>query len=111
MEKLMKCNTCNNEISVRAKSCPNCGDRNKKTLGKKLCFITISFIIVSILVFIGSFDNESNEEKFFKKLDEYVEDTNKNWKSYNEYKILDGKDGKKRITFVQEVSMIGYNVN
>jgi len=44
----MKCNKCNNEISIKATFCPNCGVKLKKKKGCITWFITICIILLII---------------------------------------------------------------
>lgn len=46
MSKMVKCKTCNNEIASSAKSCPNCGAKNKKAFYKKWWFWLIIVVVV-----------------------------------------------------------------
>lgn len=42
----MKCKTCSKEIATNAKSCPNCGAKNKKPIYKRPWFIIVAFLVV-----------------------------------------------------------------
>jgi RNA polymerase subunit RPABC4/transcription elongation factor Spt4 len=44
--KMKQCKTCNNQIASNAKSCPNCGAKNKKPIYKRAWFIILAVIIV-----------------------------------------------------------------
>ncbi len=46
MSKLIKCKTCSKEIASNAKSCPDCGAKNKKPLYKRGWFIAIALIVI-----------------------------------------------------------------
>jgi len=50
MSNLIKCKSCDTEISKNAKICPQCGEPNKK---KSFLFILFIFIIVLISLLIG----------------------------------------------------------
>ena len=50
--KLIQCKTCGSEIAKSAKTCPNCGAKNKKPIFKRWWFWAI--IIIIILVVAGS---------------------------------------------------------
>lgn len=53
-QKMIKCNSCGNEIASSAKSCPNCGAKNKKPVFKKWWFwALIAFVIVFIISIAG----------------------------------------------------------
>jgi len=44
--KMKQCKTCSNQIASNAKSCPNCGAKNKKPIYKRAWFIILTVIIV-----------------------------------------------------------------
>jgi len=44
--KMKQCKTCSNQIASNAKSCPNCGAKNKKPIYKRAWFIILIVIIV-----------------------------------------------------------------
>lgn len=46
MAKLIQCKACSKEIAVNAKTCPNCGAKNKKPIYKRPGFIIIVFLLV-----------------------------------------------------------------
>lgn len=46
MKKMIQCKTCFNEIASNAKSCPNCGAKNKKPIYKKPWFIIVAFFLI-----------------------------------------------------------------
>ena len=50
--KMIKCKSCGNDIASNAKTCPNCGAKNKKPIFKKWWFWLI--IIFLIVVIIGA---------------------------------------------------------
>ncbi|MCF8088971.1 MAG: hypothetical protein K9L23_13045 [Desulfotignum sp.] len=71
-EKLVKCKTCEKEISTDAKSCPHCGDpdptsENKKTLKSCLgCFAVLvigSMIFSTIMVLIDENKNKTSSSE------------------------------------------------
>ena len=55
MSKLINCKSCSNEIAYSAKSCPNCGAKNKKPFYKRGWFIAL--VIIIILGAIGESEN------------------------------------------------------
>ena len=57
--KLIKCKICGSEIAANAKSCPQCGAKNKKPFYKKWWFWVI--VVFFLIGFIGS-GNESTTE-------------------------------------------------
>lgn len=57
MAKLIQCKSCSKEIASSAKSCPNCGAKNKKTIYKRPWFIIIVFIII-----IGAFSGDGDDD-------------------------------------------------
>ncbi len=68
--KMKQCKTCSNQIASNAKSCPNCGAKNKKPIYKRAWFIILIVIIVgSIGANLGdssetvSTNNSSNTTK------------------------------------------------
>jgi len=48
---LIKCNECENEISKQAKTCPNCGAKNKKrlTLGKIIILLFGGMMLIGLI--------------------------------------------------------------
>lgn len=57
MAKMKKCNTCSKEIATNAKSCPECGAKNKKPIYKRAWFIVIAFLIV-----VGAMGSSGSDE-------------------------------------------------
>ena len=55
-EKLMKCKTCGAEIAAKAKSCPQCGAKNKKPFYQKWWFW-----VILVLLLVGSAGAGSGE--------------------------------------------------
>ena len=53
---LIKCHECEHEISKSAKTCPNCGAKNKKRTSGWTWF----FLILGVLWFIGFIGAENN---------------------------------------------------
>lgn len=62
MSKLINCKDCGNQISKNAKSCPNCGAKNKRT--SIITWLALIFIGIPFLMGIfGSIsDNSSNDD-------------------------------------------------
>ena len=63
-KKIINCKTCSKEIASSAKTCPNCGAKNKKPIYKRWWFIVIVlFIIVEVLSGSGNdnYDTAGNE--------------------------------------------------
>ena len=50
MAKLTQCKTCSKEIASNAKSCPNCGAKNKKAIYKRPWFIVVVFLIIVLAI-------------------------------------------------------------
>ena len=46
MSKLIQCKSCSKEIASSAKTCPNCGAKNKKPIYKRFWFIALVLIII-----------------------------------------------------------------
>ncbi len=46
MAKITQCKTCSKEIASNAKSCPECGEKNKKPIYKRPWFIVIAFFVI-----------------------------------------------------------------
>jgi hypothetical protein len=59
-EKLILCKACGKEIAKSAKSCPNCGKKNKKPVGLVLLAIVVFFIVIGVITNLGGSDNSSN---------------------------------------------------
>jgi len=51
MSNLINCPTCNNETSVNAKSCPNCGEPFLKKKKRSGCFLFILFFVLGSVAF------------------------------------------------------------
>lgn len=49
MEKIVKCKACGSDMAKSAKSCPNCGAKNKKPIYKKWWFWTAIGILVIVI--------------------------------------------------------------
>lgn len=58
MAKMTQCKTCSKEIASNAKSCPNCGAKNKKAIYKRPWFIVVAFLII-VLAIGGEDDGDS----------------------------------------------------
>ncbi|HFL3758268.1 TPA: zinc ribbon domain-containing protein, partial [Clostridioides difficile] len=52
MSKMIQCKSCSKEIASNAKSCPNCGAKNKKPFYKRGWFIVI--VVLVLLYAIGT---------------------------------------------------------
>ena len=46
MGKMIQCKNCSKEIAANAKSCPECGAKNKKAIYKRPWFIVVLFFII-----------------------------------------------------------------
>ncbi|WP_416187381.1 Ltp family lipoprotein [Clostridium perfringens] len=57
MSKMKKCKVCSKEIASNAKSCPECGAKNKKAIYKRPWFIVLAIIII-----IGAIGGSSYED-------------------------------------------------
>ncbi len=58
-DKMKNCSTCNAEIASSAKTCPNCGAKNKKPIYKRWWFILI--VVLSAFGSLGGGDTETPE--------------------------------------------------
>lgn len=57
MAKMVKCKTCNEEISANAKTCPKCGAKNSKPIYKKPWFIALVVIVlIAVIASLGGND-------------------------------------------------------
>lgn len=54
MAKMIKCATCGADIASNAKSCPNCGAKNKKPVYRRPIFIIL--LVIVILFGVRSFN-------------------------------------------------------
>lgn len=60
MKNMIHCKSCGKEISKSAKTCPNCGGKNKKPFYKTIWFwVIIAIIFISIAAGGGSGENSS----------------------------------------------------
>ncbi|EIF6173212.1 Ltp family lipoprotein [Clostridium perfringens] len=57
MSKMKKCKVCSKEIASNAKTCPECGAKNKKAIYKRPWFIVLAIIII-----IGAIGGSSYED-------------------------------------------------
>lgn len=63
MAKMIKCGTCEKEISSSAKACPGCGAKNKKPIYKRAWFIIIVlFVLIGVISSIGGEESKSGNE-------------------------------------------------
>lgn len=63
MAKIIKCKTCDKEISSSAKVCPGCGAKNKKPIYKRFWFIVIVFfVLIGVISSIGKDNSTSDNE-------------------------------------------------
>ncbi|WP_315073883.1 Ltp family lipoprotein [uncultured Clostridium sp.] len=69
MSKMIKCKTCGKEIDKNAKTCPSCGEKNKKPIFKRWWFILIVLVVI-----IGALASGGNKGK--NTTDESQETTN-----------------------------------
>ena len=65
MGKMISCEECKNEISIKAKKCPNCGAKNKVRSRKRLVIWSIIIGIVLFLAVIGGGSTESFDETVY----------------------------------------------
>ena len=61
MANMIYCKSCGKEISKSAKTCPNCGEKNKKPIYKAVWFwVIIVFLLIGVVAGSGSKDNSSS---------------------------------------------------
>lgn len=77
-QKTRPCNACGHTISVKAKKCPSCGEKNKRPLKyrgwfKFFVFIVFTVLFVSLFSMIVATISEKNVEKRFDEFVEYME--------------------------------------
>ncbi|ARB07092.1 hypothetical protein Semix9P1_phi49 [Clostridioides phage phiSemix9P1] len=60
MSKMIQCKSCSKEIASNAKSCPNCGAKNKKPFYKRGWFIVI--VVFVLLYAIGTSGSGGNDD-------------------------------------------------
>ena len=58
--KMIKCKACGADIASNAKSCPNCGAKNKKPIYKRVWFWALIFIIIIAAVSAIGGDDSPN---------------------------------------------------
>lgn len=61
-KKMQKCKTCGSEIAINAKTCPNCGAKNKSPLDKYVGLIVLC-VIVFLGIVIGTAKNDVKEDE------------------------------------------------
>ncbi|MGU8249417.1 Ltp family lipoprotein [Clostridium perfringens] len=59
MSKMKKCKVCSKEIASNAKTCPECGAKNKKAIYKRPWFIVLAIIIILGAVGGSSYDDST----------------------------------------------------
>ena len=60
MGKLFNCKTCGNEMAKSAKTCPNCGAKNKTPFYKKWWVWVITVVVVVVAATSGNTGSENN---------------------------------------------------
>lgn len=61
-EKMTKCKSCGNDLASSAKSCPNCGAKNKKPVFKKWWFwLIIVIVLIGIISAAGGGEDTNGE--------------------------------------------------
>ena len=61
--KIINCKTCGAEIAKKAKTCPNCGAKNKKGKKKFLILLIALVVLVVFFIAIGSGDSSTEPNK------------------------------------------------
>ena len=116
MAKMIRCKTCGNEIASSAKTCPNCGGKNKKPVYKAIWFWAI--VAIAIIAIAGNNSNSNNnnstsnnnsasntKEKFSYTISKQYSDT---FSYYVEGIVTNNKD--KNYSYVQ-IEFICYDAN
>lgn len=86
-EKMVKCKACGEDIASSAKSCPNCGAKNKKPIYKKWWFyLIILIVLISIGGASGGEDEETNTNQPQQTETQTVENATDNKESATETK-------------------------
>lgn len=65
MAKMIKCATCGADIASNAKSCPNCGAKNKKPVYRRPIFIIL--LVIVILFCVRSFNVARQHNSYVEK--------------------------------------------
>ena len=87
MSKMKKCKVCSKEIASNAKTCPECGAKNKKAIYKRPWFIVLAIII--ILGAIGGSGHEKSTVANNKTISEVDQNQDK--------EISNNQGGKKEV--------------
>ena len=87
-KKIINCKVCDKEIAKNAKTCPNCGAKNKKPIYKKWWFWVLLVLFIALVSPSNESENKgtgyndttnstiSAEEKKFNKVEKYYTDNN-----------------------------------
>ncbi len=62
-QKMINCKSCSSEIASSAKSCPNCGAKNKKPFFKKWWFWLIIVLLLIVIIGASSTDDSNTNDK------------------------------------------------
>ena len=61
-DKLQPCKACKKEVSVEAKRCPNCGEKNPTMTTGKYAVGCLVFIVIAIIIAMCSHESKDNQE-------------------------------------------------
>lgn len=85
--KLINCKTCGAEMAANAKSCPQCGAKNKKPIFKKWWFWVLIVIIIGII--IGSSSGSDDKPSSSSKGNEVKQEEPINYTHHNVTELFD----------------------
>ncbi|MBQ7975597.1 MAG: hypothetical protein IJ300_07935 [Clostridia bacterium] len=87
-KKLKNCTSCGKEIAVSAKTCPECGAKNKKPFYKRLWFIILAIIVI-IAVISNAGDTNTNEAQNTTNTQEQTQQEPIEYTSYKVDEMID----------------------
>ncbi len=88
--KLTVCKNCGKEIAASAKTCPNCGGKNKKPIFKRQWFIIAAVIVIFVVIGAAMGSNENSSENTEGKTDKNtVSESTIEYVSYDVKALMD----------------------
>lgn len=85
MSKMKKCKVCSKEIAYNAKTCPECGAKNKKAIYKRPWFIVLAIFI--ILASVGGANDKDSTVASNENINEVAQ---------NQYKEISNNQGEEK---------------